>query len=68
MQNMGRARIHKMLCAYAPRGNCLLVDAEINEKTSLAPEIKTGFQVPSVSEKEDRSAKKSSEEIQGNKN
>lgn len=29
------------------------------EKTSLAPEIKTEFQVPSVSEKEYGSAKKS---------
>jgi len=44
-------RVHKMLRAWVPRGNCLLVDVEINEKASLAPEIKTGFQVPSVSEK-----------------
>jgi len=29
------------------------------EKTSLVPEIKTGFQVPNVSEKEYGSAKKS---------
>jgi len=58
MQNMEGTRVHRMLRACVPRGNCLLADVEINEKTSLAPEIKTGFQVPSVSEKEYRSAKK----------
>jgi len=59
MQILEGTRVHTMLCACVPRENCLLADVEINENTNLEPEIKTGFQVPSVSEKEYRSTKKS---------
>ena len=39
MQKMEGTRVHKMLCTCVPRGSCLLVDVEINEKASLAPAI-----------------------------
>jgi hypothetical protein len=58
---MAETGIHKMLRTCAPRRNWLLADVDISDKTSLAPEIKTGFKVPNASEREYQSAKKQRE-------
>jgi hypothetical protein len=48
---MEETGIHKMLRTCVPSGNWLLADADISDKTSLAPEIKTGFKVLNASER-----------------